>query len=388
MDETVTRAELRFGPRYRKSPFFEATRRAGCRSWGIYNHMYLPDWYGDPVEEYRSLTEDAALWDAGVQRVVEISGPDASELVNRLTPRDLTRCAVGQGRYAPLTAEDGGIVNEPVALRLGENRWWLSLSDSDAGLWARGYAAGSGLDARVREPEIYPLQLQGPKSPAVMAALFGEAALRLGYYRTMETALDGIPVVVSRTGWTGELGFEIYLCDPARGGALWDRVMEAGAAHGIRAIAPSQIRRVEAGIFRYGADLTIENNPFEVTGLERLVEDQSADYLGKTALMRIRAEGVRRKLVGVALDAAAPVSAAPDAAPARLDGREIGKVTSLVWSPRLGRNVGYVWVPAALAAPGNRIEVDTLDGSFPAATAPLPFVDPGKKIPTAPLAGG
>ena len=388
MDETVTRAELRFGPRYRKSPFFEATRRAGCRSWGIYNHMYLPDWYADPVEEYRSLTEDAALWDAGVQRVVEISGPDASELVNRLTPRDLTRCAVGQGRYAPLTAEDGGIVNEPVALRLGENRWWLSLSDSDAGLWARGYAAGSGLDARVREPEIHPLQLQGPKSPAVMAALFGEAALRLGYYRTMETALDGIPVVVSRTGWTGELGFEIYLCDPARGGALWDRVMEAGAAHGIRAIAPSQIRRVEAGIFRYGADMTIENNPFEVTGLERLVEDQSADYLGKAALMRIRAEGVRRKLVGVALDAAAPVRAAPDAAPARSGGREVGKVTSLVWSPRLGRNVGYVWVPAALAAPGNRIEVDTLDGSFPASTAPLPFVDPGKKIPTAPLTGG
>ena len=185
MNEILTKADFYFGPRYRKSPFFEATRRAGCKAWGIYNHMYIPNYYDDPIEEYRSLTEDVTLWDVSVERIVEITGPDASEFTNRLTPRDLTKCAVGQGKYVLITAEDGGIVNEPVLLRLGENQWWLALSDYDAGLWARGYSVGCGLDVKVREPEIYPVQVQGPKSRDVMIELFGDAVAQIRYYWTM-----------------------------------------------------------------------------------------------------------------------------------------------------------------------------------------------------------
>ena len=388
MSEILTKADFYFGPRYRKSPFFECTRRAGCRAWGIYNHMYIPNYYDDPLEEYRSLTEDVTLWDVSVERIVEITGPDASEFTNRLTPRDLTRCAVGQGKYAPITAEDGGIVNEPVLLRLGENRWWLALADSDAGLWARGYSAGCEMDVRVREPEIYPVQVQGPKSIDVMTALFGGEVAKIRYYWTMETHLDGIPVVISRTGWSAEIGFEIYLCDPGRGEELWNRIMEAGEPHRIRPIAPSQIRRIEAGIFRYGADLTIENNPYEITGLERLVEDQDADYIGKRALMRIREEGVSRKLVGVVLDGEDRLPGRPDVAPVYRDGEEIGRVTVLVWSPRMQRNIGYVWVPIGLAAPGNALEVTTLDGTAPGRTAAVPFFDPGKSVPARNLAAG
>ncbi len=388
MSEILTKADFYFGPRYRKSPFFECTRRAGCRAWGIYNHMYIPNYYHDPLEEYRSLTEDVTLWDVSVERIVEITGPDASEFTNRLTPRDLTKCAVGQGKYVLITAEDGGIVNEPVLLRVGENRWWLALSDSDAGLWARGYSAGCGLDVRVREPEIYPVQVQGPKSIDVMTALFGGEVAKIRYYWTMETDLDGIPVVISRTGWSAEIGFEIYLCDPSRGEELWNRIMEAGEPHRIRPIAPSQIRRIEAGIFRYGADLTIENNPYEITGLERMVEDQDADYIGKRALMRIRAEGVSRKLVGVVLDGEDRLPGRPDVAPVYRDGEEIGKVTVLVWSPRMQRNIGYVWVPIGLAAPGNALEVTTLDGTAPGRTAAVPFFDPGKSVPARNLAAG
>ena len=388
MSEILTKADFYFGPRYRKSPFFECTRRAGCRAWGIYNHMYIPNYYDDPLEEYRSLTEDVTLWDVSVERIVEITGPDASEFTNRLTPRDLTKCAVGQGKYVLITAEDGGIVNEPVLLRVGENRWWLALSDSDAGLWARGYSAGCGLDVRVREPEIYPVQVQGPKSIDVMTALFGGEVAKIRYYWTMETDLDGIPVVISRTGWSAEIGFEIYLCDPSRGEELWNRIMEAGEPHRIRPIAPSQIRRIEAGIFRYGADLTIENNPYEITGLERLVEDQDADYIGKRALMRIRAEGVSRKLVGVVLDGEDRLPGRPDVAPVYRDGEEIGRVTVLVWSPRMQRNIGYVWVPIGLAAPGNSLEVTTLDGTAPGRTAAVPFFDAGKSVPARNLAAG
>ena len=382
MNEILTKADFYFGPRYRKSPFFEATRRAGCKAWGIYNHMYIPNYYDDPVEEYRSLTNDVTLWDVSVERIVEITGPDASEFTNRLTPRDLTKCAVGQGKYVLITAEDGGIVNEPVLLRLGENQWWLALSDSDAGLWARGYAVGCGLDVKVREPEVYPVQVQGPKSRDVMVELFGDEVTKIRYYWILETDLDGIPVVISRTGWSAEIGFEIYLRDPSRGDELWNRIMEVGEQHRIRPIAPSQIRRIEAGIYRYGADMTIENNPFEIMGLERLVEDQSADYIGKEALMRIKAEGVTQKLVGVVLDGEEKIPGRPDVSPVYSHGEEIGQITVLVWSPRMERNIGFVWVPIGLAAPGNRLEVSTLTGTAMGQTTAVPFFDPRKSVPS------
>ncbi|MFQ5938769.1 MAG: glycine cleavage T C-terminal barrel domain-containing protein [Alphaproteobacteria bacterium] len=381
MSEADTKATLYFRPRYRKSPFFEATRRAGCKGYGIYNHMYIPDYYTDPVEEYWHLTNGVTLWDVAVERIVEFTGPDASACINMLTPRDLTKCAVGQGKYVLITAEDGGIINDPVLLRLGENQWWLALADSDAGLWARGLAVGSGLNVKVREPEVYPAQVQGPKSKDVMAALFGDAVLNIRYYWTLETDLDGIPVVISRTGWSGEVGYEVYLRDPSRGEDMWNRIMEAGAPHNIRPIAPSQIRRIEAGIFRYGADMTIENNPFEVTGLERMVEDQAADYIGKEALMRIKAEGVKRKLVGIEISGEAQVGEFPEALRAYQDGKEVGRVTGLVWSPRLEKNIGYVWVPVELSAPGNVLDVATPRGMVQGQTAALPFHDPRKETP-------
>ena len=381
MSETDTKATLYFRPRYRRSPFFEATRRAGCKGYGIYNHMYIPDYYTDPVEEYWHLTNEVTLWDVSVERIVEFTGPDAFACINMLTPRDLTKCAVGQGKYVLITAEDGGIINDPVLLRLGENQWWLALADSDAGLWARGFAVGSGLNVKVREPEVYPVQVQGPKSKDVMAALFGDAVLNIRYYWTLETDLDGIPVVISRTGWSGEVGYEVYLRDPSRGEDLWNRIMEAGAPHNIRPIAPSQIRRIEAGIFRYGADMTIENNPFEVTGLERMVEDQEADYIGKDALMRIKAEGVKRKLVGIEISGEAQANEFPEAVPAYEDGKEVGRVTSIVWSPRLEKSIGYVWVPVELSAPGNVLEIATPGGMVEGRTAALPFHDPKKETP-------
>jgi aminomethyltransferase len=322
------------------------------------------------------------VWDVSVERIVEITGPDASEFTNRLTCRDLTKCAVGQGKYVLITADDGGIVNDPVLLRVEENRWWLALADSDAGLYARGVAVNSGLDVTVREPEVYPIQVQGPKSKDVMQALFGDAILGIKYYWTLTTELDGIPVVISRTGWTGEVGYEIYLRDAARGGDLWDRVMEAGRPHDIRPIAPCEARRIEAGIFNYGSDMTIRNNPFEIMGLERLVEPQDADYIGKAALEAIRARGVSRKLVGIEVEGDALSFEIAEQRPALHDGARVGTVTDLIWSPRLERNIGYVWVPIELAAPGTPLEIETPEGGrWAARTAAIPFLDATKKVP-------
>jgi glycine cleavage system aminomethyltransferase T len=382
--ERATSSTLYFGPWYRRSPFFEKTLEAGCSAYDIYNHMYLPGYYADPIEEYWHLLNAVTVWDVSVERIVEITGPDASAFVNTLTCRDLTKCAVGQGKYVLITAEDGGIVNDPVLLRVEENRWWLALADSDAGLWARGVAIHSGMDVTVREPEIYPIQVQGPKSKDVMQTLFGDAVLDIRYYWTLTTDLDGIPVVISRTGWTGEVGYEIYLQDPSRGGELWDRVMAAGKPHDIRAIAPCEARRIEAGIFNYNSDMTIANNPFEIMGLERLVEPQAADYIGKAALEEIRAKGVSRKLVGIEVEGDALSFEIAEKRPALHQGTKVGHITDLIWSPRLVKNIGYVWVPIELSAPGIPLEIENPDGSrWAARTAAIPFLDAKKDIPKA-----
>jgi glycine cleavage system aminomethyltransferase T len=380
--EGSSSSTLYFGPWYRRSPFFEKTLEAGCSAYDIYNHMYLPGYYGDPVEEYWALLNGVTLWDVGVERIVEITGKDASAFTNSLTCRDLTKCAVGQGKYVLITAEDGGIVNDPVLLRVEENRWWLALADSDAGLWARGVAIHSGLDVTVREPDVHPVQVQGPKSKDVIRTLFGDAVADLKYYWSAQSEVDGIPVVISRTGWTGEVGYEIYLRDGSRGGDLWDRIMEAGKPHDIRPIAPCEARRIEAGIFNYGSDMTIENNPFEVSGLERLVEAQEADYIGKAALERIRVEGVSKKLVGIEFGGAALPFELSEKRPALHDGQNVGTVTDLIWSPRLEKNIGYVWLPIELAGPGTQLEIESPDGSRVAAqSAAIPFIDPRKQVP-------
>ncbi len=375
---------LYFGPWYRKSPFFEKTLEAGCQAYDIYNHMYLPGYYGDPVEEYWHLLNHVTLWDVAVERIVQIKGPDALAFTNTLTCRDLTKCDVGQGKYAPITAPDGGIVNDPVLLRVAEDTFWLALADSDAGLYARGVAVHAGMDVEVSEPPVYPVQVQGPKSKDVIQSMFGDEIVNLRYYWCAHAEVDGIPVVISRTGWTGEVGFEVYLMDPERGGELWDRIMAAGEPFDIRPIAPCEARRIEAGIFNYNSDMTLENNPFELMGMERLVEAQDADYIGKGALERIRAEGVSRRLVGIQVPGDPLSFEIAESWPAFAGGRHVGRVTDLIWSPRLEANIGYVWVPVELSSPGTEIEARTPQGaSVIGQTAAIPFLDPGKRIPAA-----
>jgi glycine cleavage system aminomethyltransferase T len=378
---------LYFGPWYRRSPFFESTLAAGCRAYDIYNKMYLPAEYDDPEVEYRALDEGVTLWDVGVERTVEVSGPDADRLVDVLTCRDLTRCAVGQGKYMLVIAPDGGIVNDPVLLHVDEGVWWMQLADSDAGLYALGVLARSGLDAEVRYPDVHPVQVQGPLSARTLETLVGEGIYDLRYYWCARFEVGDIPVVISRTGWSAVPGFEVNLLDASRGAALWDAIMEAGAEHGIRPIAPSEARRIEAGIFNWGSDITLRDTPFHVTGLERLVEEQPQDYIGKAALERIREEGVDRKLVGIVFDDGEPLPGIAAAWPASHDGREVGRVTAAVWSPGLERNIGYVWVPVGLAVPGTRLSVESEHGILTGSTAAIPFVDPAKERPAQPLRG-
>jgi aminomethyltransferase len=368
------------GARLRRSPFYEATQRYGPKGFTVYNHMLFPIRFSDLVDEYNHLLNHVTVWDVSVERQVEITGPDAFAFTNLLTPRDLGKCAVGQGKYVVITADDGGIINDPVLMRLGEKHFWLALADSDVLLWARGLAVNSGLKVNITEPDVSPMQIQGPKAKAVVETLFGDKVLKLPYYFFLETKLDTIPVIVTRTGWSAEVGYEIYLRDGSRGVELWERVMEAGKPHNIKPTGPSDVRRIEAGILNWGADMTLENNPYEV-GLAWLIdEDKKANYMGKEALAKVKAAGVKRKLAGVEI-AGAPIEFNTSKWPVKKDGQTIGRITSAIHSPRLKKNIGYAMVPIAHAALGTKLQVEAPSGVREATVVNKPFVDPKKDIP-------
>jgi len=379
----ATSDDFGFGTQIRKSPFFDATVRWGARGFSVYNHMYIPRDFGDPQQNFWNLVNDAILCDVSVERQVEITGPDAARFMQLLTPRDLSGLAVGQCKYILITNAEGGILNDPILLRLGENHFWISLADSDVLLWAQGVAVHSGLDVAIREPDVSPLQLQGPRSGEVMQALFGESIMDLRYYWLRELDLDGIPLVVSRTGWSSELGYELYLRDGARGDELWEKIMAAGAAFGLKPGHTSSIRRIEGGMLSYHADMDIDTNPYEL-GLDRLLNpDMEADFIGKAALQHIRRQGVSRKQVGLIITA--PPLGGPNTTfwPVHAGGKVIGKVTSAVYSPRLQQNIALAMVDIDNAQIGCELMVHMPAGPMQAVVVEKPFFDPKKKIASA-----
>ncbi len=372
-----------FGTQIRKSPYFDATVRWGAKGFSVYNHMYIPRDFGNPEQNFWNLVNDAILCDVAVERQVEITGPDAAKFTQMLTPRDLSKMAVGQCKYILITNADGGILNDPILLRLAENHFWISLADSDILLWAQGVAVHSGLDVTIGEPDVSPLQLQGPKSGEVMRELFGESIMDLRYYWLREVELDGIPLIVSRTGWSSELGYEIYLRDGSRGDALWERIMAAGMQHGLKPGHTSSIRRIEGGMLSYHADADINTNPYEL-GFDRLVDlDMEADFIGKAALRRIKAEGPARKQVGLIIDSEPLKGPNTTFWTINKDGETIGKVTSAVYSPRLEQNIALAMVAAEHANIGAKVEIVSGSGPARATIVERPFYDPKKKIAAA-----
>ena len=369
-----------FGTQIRKSPYFDSTVKWGATGFSVYNHMYIPRDFGSPEQNFWNLIEKSILCDVAVERQVEITGPDAFKFTQLLTPRDLSKLAVGQCKYVLITNNEGGILNDPVLLRLGENHFWLSLADSDVLLWAQGVAVNSGLDVQIKEPDVSPLQLQGPTSGEIMIKLFGEGIKDLKYYWLREYNLDGIPLIVSRTGWSSELGYEIYLRDGTKGNELYEKIMEAGKEHGLQPGHTSSIRRIEGGMLSYHADADINTNPFEL-GFDRLVNlDSDINFIGKEALKKIKHNGITRKQVGIEIDCE-PLSG-PNTTfwELKKDNVDIGKVTSAVYSPRLKKNIALAMVSVEQSEIGNEFKVTTNEGLFNCIVVEKPFYDPKKKI--------
>ncbi len=369
-----------FGTQIRKSPYFDSTVKWGATGFSVYNHMYIPRDFGSPEQNFWNLIEKSILCDVAVERQVEITGPDAYKFIQLLTPRNLSKLSIGQCKYVLIVNNDGGILNDPVLLRLAENHFWLSLADSDVLLWAQGVAINSGLDVKISEPDVSPLQLQGPTSQEIMVKLFGEDIRDLKYYWLREYKLDGIPLIVSRTGWSSELGYEIYLRDGSKGNELYEKIMAAGKEHGIQPGHTSSIRRIEGGMLSYHADADIHTNPYEL-GFDRLVNlETDIDFIGKEALKKIKQNGIKRKQVGLIIDCD-PLSG-PNTTfwPIEKDGKIIGKVTSAVYSPRLKKNIALAMIEINYSELGNQLDVQTHEGKYSATIVEKPFYDPKKKI--------
>jgi aminomethyltransferase len=371
---------LSIGPRIRKSPFFDATVRAGARAFTVYNHMYMPTGYTDPVTEYWSIVEGVTLWDVSSERQVEISGPDALAFIQLLTPRDLSNCLVDRCRYVLLTDKDGGIVNDAVLLRLAEDRFWLSPGDGDVVLWAQGVAVHSGMDVKVFEPDVSPLQLQGPRAPQVARKLFGDIAIEMGYFHMCQLELDGIPLVLSRTGWSGELGYELFLQDGSRGTELWDKCMAAGAEYDIKPAAPSAIRSLEGAILSYGSDITQKDNPWTI-GLGRLLDvDKPQPYIGKAALQALARQEPARRLVGVEITGA-PLTGNDAFWDVLYEDKLVGHLTRCAYSPRLEKNIGLVNVSMDYASGDTQLTIMASHGPCTAYIVPIPWVQSETRIP-------
>jgi glycine cleavage system aminomethyltransferase T len=359
--------------RLRTSPFYDAAIAEGMVAASIYNRMIMPTSYGHPEEEYWRLIHGVSQWDVGIERQVQLKGPDAGRLAQILSPRDLSTCKVGQGKYVPLCNHRGTLINDPILLKLADDLYWLSIADSDIWVWAGAIAAERGLDVEVSEPDVSPMALQGPRAEDVVASVLGDWVRDLKYFWFKETTVEGIPVAVQRSGWSKQGGFEIYLRDGTQGTRLWNIFKEAGQPWGIGPGAPATAERTESGLVSVGGDTDDRTNPFEVRLGKYVDLGVPDDVVGITALRRIKAEGVKRHQLGLILDGTEPAPLGFRREDIDHHGQKVGMMTNCVWSPRLQANIGYALISATVP-PGETVQVRRDGGPVSARLVPLPFL--------------
>ena len=362
------------GTRIRKSPYYDSTLKYGVTGFTVYNKMYLPTGFSNPEKEYLSLINDVTFGDFAAERQVEVSGPDAFNFIRYINPRNLSKCNIGDCKYIILTGPDGGIINDACLIKLEEEKFWISPGDGDVLLWLQGLAMNSGMNVIIHEPDVSPLQISGPKAGRLIQKLFDGQHDDLGYYKAQQTSLENIPMVIARTGWSGELSYELYLQDRKLGNQLFELVYEAAKEFNGAAIAPNNIRTIEGGLLSYGSDFSREHNPFTI-GLDRLVDvDQDIDFIGKDALKKIKKNGPSSKLIGVEMDGN-PIDKVPENFWPVLDenGKKVGRLSRCFYSPRLKKNIGLAIVDTPSSEEGNKLIIDSPLIKYNAVISKLPW---------------
>ncbi len=374
MTESKLPLMIGIGSRVRKSPYYESTLKYGVTGFTVYNKMYLPTGFSDPSKEYESLINDVTFGDFAAERQIEVSGPDAYKFVRYIQPRNLDKCDIGSCKYIILTDMDGGIINDACLLRLEEDKFWISPGDGDVILWLQGIAINSGMKVEIHEPDVSPLQISGPKSGRLIQKLFNGEHDDLGYYQAKQTSLDDIPMVIARTGWSGELSYELYLQDRTLGNKLFEMVYDAAKEFNGRVIAPNIIRTIEGGLLSYGGDFGREHNPYTI-GLDRLVNlDQEDDFIGKEALKVIKEKGPTKMLVGIELEGDPIIKAPENFWPVNnSDNNKIGRVSRAFFSPRLKKNIGLAIVDIDYADEDTQFYVATPNGDLQSTVVSMPW---------------
>ena len=388
-------ARMLISTRVRKSAWWHLSKAAGCRAYTVYNHQYHPRSYVKPEDggllaEYETLTNHVSMWDVSVERQICVKGPDAADFVNLIITRDVhSLIPTMQARYVILCNQYGGVINDPVLLRVADDEFWFSISDSDVLLWLQGVNSFAKYNVEISELDVSPMQIQGPKSAALMEKMFGPHLREIPYYGLIHDKLNGRTVTISRTGFSAEVGFEIYLHDSTRyADDVWPFILENGEEFNLGVIAPSHIRRLEAGILSYGQDLDIENNPYEVRLGWQVDLDKKADFIGKQALAKIKQEGVSQRLVGLRMGGEPITWYNEDfyLVKDRDNGNDVGYVTSAFWSPNQGSNIALAVMPKSHWRIGTGVKVQLpVDGIVDASVVRVPFRDPTKEIPKSEL---
>jgi glycine cleavage system aminomethyltransferase T len=369
-----------FGTQIRKSPFFDATVKWGAKDFSVYNHMYIPRDFGNPEQNFWNLINDAILCDVAVERQVQIKGPDAGKFVQMMTPRDLSNMKVGQCKYVILVNQNGGVLNDPILLKVSEDKYWFSLADSDILFWAQGLAANGDYNIEVSEPDVSPLQLQGPKSREIMIKIFGEQISDLKYYWFKQFRFDNTELIISRTGWSSELGYEIFLTDSNVGNELYEHIMKIGEPMGLKPGHTSTIRRIEGGMLSYHADMTINTNPLEL-GMDKFIDlNNDFDFIGKDALIKINKDGLKRKQVGLFLNTDRMNGPNTRFWDVMINDITVGKVTSAVYSPRLEKNIALAMVDIKYSNLDQELTINDGSSYFSAVVVKKPFYDPNKNL--------
>ena len=384
-------ARILISTRIRKSPWWHLSKAAGCWAYTTYNHLYHPRAYIKPEDggllaEYEFLTQHVSMWDVAVERQIRVKGPDAADFVNLLITRDVHKILPNmQARYVILCNQYGGIINDPVLLRVADDEFWFSISDSDVLLWAQGVNSFAKFNVEIHEIDVSPVQIQGPKSVLLMEKMFGSYVRDIPYYGLVHDTLNGHKVTISRTGFSAEIGFEIYLHDATlHADDVWPHILEQGEEFNLGVIAPSHIRRLEAGILSYGQDMDIENNPYEVRLGWQVDLTKEADFIGKDALTKIKQEGVKQRLVGLKFDGNPITWYNEDFYLVKNcdTGGDIGYITSAFWSPNVGSNIALGVMPKTHWKRGTSVNVQLPnDGIVGAKVVRVPFFDPTKEVP-------
>lgn len=359
--------------RLKPSPFYDATLAEGLNSISIYNSMVMPSSYGDREAEYWRLIEGVSQWDVAVQRQVQLKGPDAAKLAQIVCARDLSKCKVGQGMYVPMCNYQGTLINDPVLLKHSDDLFWLSIADSDMWLWTQAIAAERGLNVEICDPGVSPMALQGPKAEDVVADVLGDWVRELRYFGFKDCEIEGIPIMVQRSGYAKQGGMEIYLKDETKGTQLWNIFKEAGQPYGIGPGSPQTPERTESGLLSVGSDTDAETTPFDVRMGKFTSADLSDEVIGMAALRQVAKTGPKRQQLGVILEGSAPAPLGFAWEDIQLGGAKIGDMTNCIWSPRMKANIGYALVPAELDV-GTEVIVMRKGGPVAAQLVELPFL--------------